>query len=92
MGTNNNFVTSNQIKNRNQILTFLSQNKKLFRGKYHIVRIGIFGSFARGEQYANSNIDFLIEFENNTQDLYDFKIKLKEFFRSHPVIEVGICQ
>ena len=36
------------MKTRDQILTFLSQNKKLFRDNYHIVRIGLFGSYARG--------------------------------------------
>ena len=31
---------------REQILTFISQNKKMFREKYHITRIGLFGSYA----------------------------------------------
>ena len=69
------------MKTRDQILTFLSQNKKLFRDKYHIVRIGLFGSYARGEQNSNSDIDLLVEFEENTQDLYDLKIQLKDSLR-----------
>jgi predicted nucleotidyltransferase len=80
------------VKTRDQILSFLSQNKKLFRDKFHIVRIGLFGSYARGEQNLNSDIDLLVEFEDNTQDLYDLKIQLKDFFKKNIGIEVDICR
>ena len=73
-------------------MTFLSQNKKLFRDKYHIVRIGLFGSYARGEQNSDSDIDLIIEFEENTQDLYDLKIQLKEFFRIQLGVDADICR
>jgi len=80
------------VKTRDQILSFLSQNKKLFRDKFHIVRIGLFGSYARGEQNLNSDIDLLVEFEDNTQDLYDLKIQLKDFFKKNIGLEVDICR
>ena len=80
------------MKTRDQILTFLAQNKKLFRDKYHITRIGLFGSYARGDQNINSDIDLLIEFEENTQDLYDLKLQLKDFFRIKLGIEIDICR
>jgi predicted nucleotidyltransferase len=80
------------VKTRDQILTFLSQNKKLFRDRYHIIRIGLFGSYARGEQNLNSDIDLLVEFEDNTQDLYDLKIQIKEFIKESLGIEVDICR
>jgi uncharacterized protein len=80
------------MRTRDQILTFLAQNKKLFRDQYHIIRIGIFGSYARGEQNIKSDIDLLVEFEDNTQDLYDLKLQLKDFFRTKLGIEVDICR
>jgi|SRR5664280_771932 uncharacterized protein len=80
------------MKTRDQILTFLSLNKKLFRDKYHIVRIGLFGSYARGEQNAKSDIDLLVEFEENTQDLYDLKLQLKDFFQIQLGLEIDICR
>jgi predicted nucleotidyltransferase len=55
------------MKSRDQILAFLRQNKKLFRDRYHIIRLGLFGSYARGDQNVNSDIDLLVEFEDNTQ-------------------------
>jgi predicted nucleotidyltransferase len=80
------------MRTRDQILTFLAQNKKLFRDEYHIIRIGIFGSYARGDQNIKSDIDLLVEFEDNTQDLYDLKLQLKDFFRNKLGIEVDICR
>jgi predicted nucleotidyltransferase len=80
------------MKTRDQILTFLAQNKKLFRDKYHIIRIGLFGSYARGEQNANSDIDLLVEFEENTQDLYNLKLQIKDFFYRKLGVEVDICR
>ena len=77
---------------RDQILTFINQNKKLFREKYHITRIGLFGSYARGDQKASSDIDLLIEFEENTPDLYDLKLELKDFFKNKFGIETDICR
>jgi len=80
------------MKTKTEILEFLSQNKKVFRDKFHIVRIGLFGSYAREEQNPDSDIDLLVEFEENTQDLYELKIQLKEFFQIQLGIHVDICR
>jgi predicted nucleotidyltransferase len=80
------------MKTKDQILSFLTQNRKLFRDKYHIVRIGLFGSYARDEQNSSSDIDLLVEFEENTQDLYELKIQLKEFFHIQLGVDVDICR
>ncbi len=77
---------------KDQILTFISENKKMLQEKFHITRIGLFGSYARGEQKDSSDIDLLVEFEENTQDLYDLKLQLKEFFRNRFGIETDICR
>lgn len=77
---------------RDQILAFLSQNKIMFRERYNIIRIGLFGSYARGDQNLKSDIDLLVEFKENTQDLYDLKLKLKDFFKENLGIEVDICR
>ena len=80
------------MKTRDQILEFLSQNKKLFRDRYHIVKIGLFGSYARGDQNNKSDLDLLVEFEENTQDLYELKIEIKDFFKTHLGLNVDICR
>ncbi|MCK4730476.1 MAG: nucleotidyltransferase domain-containing protein, partial [Candidatus Aenigmarchaeota archaeon] len=39
--------------------------------KNHVVRAGIFGSYARGEQKKNSDIDILIEVKAKKFSLFD---------------------
>jgi len=64
----------------------------MFRDNFHIIHIGLFGSYARGEQNTNSDIDLVIEFEENTPDLYDLKLQIKEFFKIQLGIDVDICR
>lgn len=80
------------MKTKDQILMFLAQNKDLFRDNFHIIRIGLFGSYARGEQNTDSDLDLLVEFEDNTPDLYDLKLQLKDFFHKTLGIEIDICR
>jgi predicted nucleotidyltransferase len=80
------------MKSSEEILNFITRNKALLRERFHIVKIGIFGSFARGEQHLDSDVDLLVEFEEGTKNLYELKIQLKEFFRAHLGIETDICR
>lgn len=49
--------------------------------KYHIRSIGVFGSFVRGEQRPKSDIDILVDFENDDMDLFTY-IELKNHLSS----------
>jgi predicted nucleotidyltransferase len=80
------------MKTKDQILKFLGQNKKLFRDRYHIIRIGVFGSYARGDQNPDSDIDLLVEFEDGTENLYELKLQIKDFFQNQLGLEVDICR
>lgn len=62
------------------ILEILEKNKEVLK-KYGVKRIGLFGSFVRGEQKKNSDIDFLVEFENpNFDDFMDLVFYLEDLF------------
>jgi uncharacterized protein len=76
----------------NQILYYLSSNKHRFEKEYHLVKIGIFGSIARGEQNENSDIDLIVEFKDNTPDLYTIKQQLKNEIQSRFNLPVDICR
>ena len=55
----------------------LSQERDMF-AKYHIKSLGLFGSFVRGEQKPKSDIDILVELEDDEIDLFEF-IKLRNY-------------
>ena len=46
----------------NTIEAILAQNKQILADRFKVSRIGIFGSYARGEQTPESDIDILVEF------------------------------
>jgi predicted nucleotidyltransferase len=64
--------TMNKIKTRKvltdkEIVSLLKKHKDLLK-KYKVKRIGLFGSYVRGEQKKQSDIDFLVEFEEPSFD------------------------
>jgi len=75
-----------------QILDFISKNKSFLNQQFHVSKIGLFGSYARNEQTENSDIDLIVDFEENTNNLYDIKIELKKFFKENLNINVDICR
>lgn len=78
--------------NRADILQFLRLNKDLFKEKYNVVKIGIFGSYSREEQTDNSDIDIIVEFDENTQDLFDKKYDLQEFLKVQLKKNIDLCR
>jgi uncharacterized protein len=50
-----------------EILSLLKKHKDLLK-KYKVKRIGLFGSYVRGQQRKHSDIDFLVEFIEPTFD------------------------
>ncbi|MBP7508843.1 MAG: nucleotidyltransferase domain-containing protein [Prolixibacteraceae bacterium] len=74
------------------ILNYLSQNKERFFKEYNLVKIGIFGSFARNENKVDSDIDILVEFKEDTPFLYEKKISIKNDIQSKFGLSVDICR
>jgi len=68
---------------KEQILDFLAQHKQDFFDRYRISRLALFGSFARGENRDDSDIDIAIETDlRDYFKLYDFKEELEKQFRT----------
>lgn len=60
-----------EVYSKNKILKILADLKGEIKHKYKAKIKGIFGSFARGEQKRTSDIDILVDFEEDA-DLFDF--------------------
>jgi predicted nucleotidyltransferase len=60
------------------IIDFLRQNDSTMRQRFHVSRIGVFGSFARGEETETSDLDILVEFEQGRKT-FDNYMDLKFF-------------
>jgi len=58
------------IMNTENLLAKLKELKPIIAARYKAKEIGLFGSFARGEQSASSDVDVLVEFEEGA-DLFD---------------------
>ena len=48
-------------KNREEIVNPLSKNKHELGNKFKVQRLGLFGSYARGDQGYDSDVDILVE-------------------------------
>mgnify|MGYP000094326614 FL=1 len=59
------------MTNKQFILSQIKQLKGELR-KLGVVKIGLFGSYARGEQSENSDIDILIEFEPDQENFDNY--------------------
>jgi len=63
-----------------EIFGLLNEQNEILR-KFSVKKIGLFGSFARGDQTVDSDIDFLVEFEKPTFDNFmDLLFSLEKLF------------
>ena len=62
----------------------IKSRKDLIARKFGVTRIGVFGSFARGEENEQSDIDILVEFmkDRKTFDNYmELKFFMEDLFK-----------
>lgn len=73
------------------ILNFLSEHKNEFLSKYGVTKIGLFGSYVRGDFKENSDIDIAVEMLNEKKSLSTFfalKRELEDAFKLK--VDLGI--
>jgi predicted nucleotidyltransferase len=70
------------MKSREEVLRLIEQNQVALK-KLGVRRLGLFGSYARDEATAESDLDFVVEFSDKSFDAYmDLKSFLEDLFRS----------
>ncbi|MEM3362659.1 MAG: nucleotidyltransferase family protein [Candidatus Anstonellaceae archaeon] len=83
---------SKKVKTLKEIRTILENLKPELAKKYKIKEIGVFGSWVRGEQKKSSDIDILVEFEENSGiSLFDF-IEIEDYLRKKVGIKVDLVE
>jgi len=68
------------------VLTLLRQHESILEERFGVKRIGVFGSFVRGEERPESDLDVLVVFQKDeeTFDHYmDCKFYLEDLFDRH---------
>ena len=65
-----------------EIKEILSRHKEKLREKFRVKEIGIFGSYVKGEHKERSDLDILVEFEEDTKlsllDIVSLEIELSD--------------
>lgn len=83
---------SKKVKTLKEIKIILESLKPELAKKYKIKEIGVFGSWVRGEHKKNSDIDILVEFEENSGiSLFDF-IEIEDYLRKKVGIKVDLVE
>lgn len=59
-------------RNLQDYLKIISNNKQKLVDEFHVKEIGIFGSFATGENKKNSDIDILVEFDESGETFSNY--------------------
>ena len=61
-----------RISSIQEVLAYLKNNKRFFYDMFGVTRIGIFGSFVRDEQSRSSDIDVVVEIEEDRKNIHTF--------------------
>jgi predicted nucleotidyltransferase len=69
------------VLNKDKVITYLEEFKRKNMKKYHILKLGLFGSFSRNEMNEHSDIDIVVELEKPKMfDVIGIKQDLEEAF------------
>ncbi|MDX2135330.1 MAG: nucleotidyltransferase domain-containing protein [Saprospiraceae bacterium] len=77
---------------KDDILIYLASMKAKFKDEFQVTKLGLFGSYAADRQQENSDIDILIEFEPETDQLTEKKDKIREIIKTKFQKEVDLCR
>ena len=71
-----------QQASKERMVEQITEMRRELRERFTVIRIGIFGSFARGDAGPESDVDIVVELAEPTFDHYmDLKFRLEEVLR-----------
>lgn len=84
----NKVKTSNKGRNPGFMEENLKRLKPILTRKFKVKRLGLFGSYIRGQARQSSDIDILVEF-SRTIDLLDF-VALEKYLAEHTGAKIDL--
>jgi predicted nucleotidyltransferase len=75
--------------NKDEILQVLKSNKELLKENYGVERIALFGSYAKGTENKDSDVDFFVDFNKPS---YTFLSGLYEFLENKIPTKIEIIR
>lgn len=78
--------------NKDEIIVFLKENKPYIEQQFGVVRIGLFGSYVRGDAHEDSDIDIAVEMrdEHIFRNFFSLERYLKDHLKKE--IDLGIME
>jgi len=84
---NNNFIMKrtyiHTLIHFMDVIALLRKHEPILKIQYGVEKIGIFGSFARGEEHVDSDVDVLVSFQKGEkifENFMDCKFYLEDLF------------
>lgn len=59
------------VKNKNEIIKLITERKADIN-KFGVKKVGLFGSFVRGEETLSSDVDLLVEFSRGEKNFRNY--------------------
>ncbi len=60
------------VSSSEESIAILKSTRSLLKKEYGVNRLGVFGSFARGQITASSDIDILVDMDRERKSLHNF--------------------
>jgi predicted nucleotidyltransferase len=78
------------MPNVEEIKRIILQHKAEIKKKFKVKTIGVFGSYVRGEQKRGSDVDILVEFEEDAEIGFFKFLDLEEFLSQKLGVKVDL--
>jgi len=75
-----------------EILKELKKLKQGLKEQYHVEKLGVFGSYADNSANPESDLDLLVEFEDELSNIYEIKKELKAHLEQRFGIKVDLAR
>jgi len=86
------FRYNSDMKSRNEIIEELKSIKQELHDKFSVDKLGLFGSYANNEANEDSDLDVLIEFMGEKNDIYRIKKEIKAFLEGKFGMKVDLAR